>query len=159
MAEEQKNRTLNKELIPKLESSLEKLREQSRNHLLQICLISGVIATFLMPLYISKDFSSSQHCFIALSLICFLLAILIGVIYLSCKFVSNQRDTLELIDILETDDKNRAAEFYKKHHTSLSWRKSNDIKAWLSDILFAGGVIFLIVVIFVNETGWYYFKR
>ena len=159
MVESQRIIKFNKEIIPKLKVLSEKLIDQSRNHLLQICLISGVISAFLLPLYISKDFSLIQHLFIVLSLVCFLLSILVGMLYISYKLTKEQRNVLEMMDIIEKEDKEKAANFHKEHDKSLSWRKSIDIKSSLADILFAGGIIFLIVTIFLNETRLFCFMK
>jgi len=140
----------NKDLVPKLKSLAEKFSDQSRNHLLQLCLISGALSAFSMPLYISENFSPIQHVFIALSLVCFLLSIVIGILYLSFAISDEHRNTLEMIDIMEREDKKRADEFIEKHDKPLGIKKSIDLKTLLVDILFALGILFLISVIFIN---------
>ena len=149
-----KQKKLNKDLIPKLKEISERLIDQSRFHVVQISIISGVFASFLIPLYTSSSFSNIKHMLIAISLVCFLLAILIGTLYVSFKIPDDQKGITEMIDILETDDYERAKEYQKKHEKSLRWRTSLDIKTLLVDILFFTGVASLIVLVFINESGW-----
>jgi len=159
MNQEKIVKKFNKELIPKLKYLAQNLIDQSRNHLLQICLISGVISAFLIPLFTATIFSPAQHFFIALSLMCFLLTILTGMLYLSFKLFDEQKNINEMIDIMQQEDFNRGDAFYQKHSTPLRELNSIDIKTLMVDILFAGGIICLIIVIFLNEAGWFYFKN
>ena len=142
---------LNKDIIPKFKSILEKLIFEQRSQMIQICLISGAIAAFLMPVYISKDFPLSQHVLIALALVCFLLTILISSLYLSFKILDEQRKFVEMIDILESDDAVRADKFCKKMSKPLKWKKSIDTKTLMVDILFSLGLICLILSIVLFE--------
>ncbi len=128
-----------------------KLIEKGREHVQQLCIISGALAAFLMPVYASKNFSLFQHTFITMSLCCFLISILVGLMWLSRKILEEQRAIAILIHILKTNDAKAAKEFDEKHNKSLEYRNSVDIKTLLVDILFSLGITFLIVAIICAE--------
>lgn len=138
-------------LITELRDALIKIIEQLRMHIWQMCLVAGAIAAFLMPLYASPNFSQSQHAFLALSLVSFLLCILIGFLHVSFKLTDDQRNLNTMKYCLENKDFKRSEKLLKKIRKPIEEQNSIDIISWFVDILFAAGVMFLITAIILTE--------
>ena len=138
-------------LLSQLKQLSIKLIEHGRTHLLQLCIIAGAIAAFLMPLYASDKFSLLQHTFIALSIVCFLFSILIGCMRLSFIILRDQRDIHTMKDAVEKNSKEESIKYLRDHYRTLKQLNAIDLYTLFVDILFSLGIIFLVIAIMTTE--------